>query len=314
MGYDVDFIVESSIEDKLFYLDGGSGFIRMGDYDTNYVHIGNTGTVVFEGSASITLPDSVVTSDMTNFINTSTATAANVLIADGSDWESIAISGDVTLTSAGVATIPATFISGKADVTSTDSDYIIIWDATDSALKKVDMSEVRGGGSGSGTYFLTLPVQSAKLTGGDITNSAGIDAGDRGWKLLLDDSTAEEAVWQFPVDPNYSDGTLSLDMVFTLASTQTGVTTVGMGAKFMCATDGHGEWNADGYSAQQTIVSTLNANQTAGFPVSSTITFTQAQADGFDVGQMCRMHLTRLTTIGGDPSGDFELGTMIIHE
>ena len=37
-------------------------------------------------------------------------------------------------------------ISGMADVTSADVDYILIWDATDSALKKCDMAEVRGGG------------------------------------------------------------------------------------------------------------------------------------------------------------------------
>ena len=39
-------------------------------------------------------------------------------------------------------------ISGMADVTSVDADYILIWDATDSALKKCDMAEVRNAGGG----------------------------------------------------------------------------------------------------------------------------------------------------------------------
>lgn len=39
-------------------------------------------------------------------------------------------------------------ISGLADVTSADADYMMIWDVTDSALKKVDMGEVRGAGGG----------------------------------------------------------------------------------------------------------------------------------------------------------------------
>jgi len=43
--------------------------------------------------------------------------------------------------------ILATAISGLSNVTSTDSDYVIIWDATDSALKKCDMGEIRGGGA-----------------------------------------------------------------------------------------------------------------------------------------------------------------------
>jgi len=45
-------------------------------------------------------------------------------------------------------------ISGLSDITSTDSDYILIWDATDSALKKCDMAEVRGG-IGGGASALT---------------------------------------------------------------------------------------------------------------------------------------------------------------
>ena len=43
-------------------------------------------------------------------------------------------------------------ISGLPDTTITDSDYLIFWDATDSALKKVDAAELTGGGGGgSGT-------------------------------------------------------------------------------------------------------------------------------------------------------------------
>lgn len=42
-------------------------------------------------------------------------------------------------------------ISGAPDVTSENADYILIWDDTDSLLKKVDMGEVRGTGGGSGT-------------------------------------------------------------------------------------------------------------------------------------------------------------------
>ena len=41
-------------------------------------------------------------------------------------------------------------ISGQTEITSADADYLLVWDATDSALKKVDAGEFRGGGGGSG--------------------------------------------------------------------------------------------------------------------------------------------------------------------
>ena len=40
-------------------------------------------------------------------------------------------------------------INSRTEVTSEDSDYLLIWDATDSQLKKVDAGEFRGGGGGA---------------------------------------------------------------------------------------------------------------------------------------------------------------------
>jgi len=54
-------------------------------------------------------------------------------------------------------------ISGLVDVTSEDADYLLLWDATDSALKRVDAGEFRGGGGGAGD-----------MTGVDLTAGAGI--------------------------------------------------------------------------------------------------------------------------------------------
>ena len=52
--------------------------------------------------------------------------------------------GDVT-GSAGLVIVPAA-ISGKAAVTPVSGDYMLLWDATDSALKKVDASNFLDGG------------------------------------------------------------------------------------------------------------------------------------------------------------------------
>ena len=58
-------------------------------------------------------------------------------------------------------------ISGQTEVTSADADYLLVWDATDSALKKVDAGEFRGGGGGSGTMNAVKSNGSA-VGGSDI--------------------------------------------------------------------------------------------------------------------------------------------------
>ena len=50
-------------------------------------------------------------------------------------------------------------ISGLSEVTSTDSDYILIWDATDSTLKKVDAGEFRGGGTARTDFEIMMVSQ-----------------------------------------------------------------------------------------------------------------------------------------------------------
>ena len=69
----------------------------------------------------------------------------------GADIVTLDFSTDFTIsetpdTEINISVAPA-MISGLTEVTSTDSDYLMVWDATDSALKKVDAGEFRGGGS-----------------------------------------------------------------------------------------------------------------------------------------------------------------------
>lgn len=51
--------------------------------------------------------------------------------------------------------LSADAVSGMTDVTSTDSDFLLGWDATDSSLKKFSADEFRGGGiSGTDTHVI----------------------------------------------------------------------------------------------------------------------------------------------------------------
>lgn len=80
-------------------------------------------------------------------------------------------------------------ISGMTDVTSEDADYMLIWDNTDSALKKVDMGEVRGAGGGA-TAWDDIADPDAAATVDFVTYTQTIDIGKSdsggGSGLILD--------------------------------------------------------------------------------------------------------------------------------
>ncbi len=176
-------------------------------------------------------------------------------------------------------------------------------------------TDIGTGGGGGGTYFKHFLVQSAKLTGGDITNSARIDAGDRGWRLLLDDSTEQEATWQFVCDPNYAAGVLTLEILISMTTTQAGDKDVKLDVKVMAASSGDAEdWNSDGFAAERTVTHDLATDQPAGRPRLLTITFSQAQADAMAVDDIVRVHLARDVGVANDATGDVEILDMLWHE
>ena len=60
-------------------------------------------------------------------------------------------------------------INSRTEVTSTDSDYLLIWDATDSQLKKVDAGEFRGGGGSTLTEEQVEDFVGGMVTGNTET-------------------------------------------------------------------------------------------------------------------------------------------------
>ena len=75
-------------------------------------------------------------------------------------------SGDVTGATA-LAIVPAA-ISGKTSVTAVSGDYVLLWDATDSALKKANVSDFIGGGAVDSVNGKTGVVT---LVTGDISDT-----------------------------------------------------------------------------------------------------------------------------------------------
>ena len=77
--------------------------------------------------------------------------------------------------------LAADVISGMTDVTSADADYILIWDTTDSLLKKCDMGEVRGAAGGATTALDNLAavqINTSLLSDAADTDSLGTIAAE----------------------------------------------------------------------------------------------------------------------------------------
>lgn len=172
-----------------------------------------------------------------------------------------------------------------------------------------DGSDAGGGGSSECVIF-AQGIQSSKLSGGDITTLAPLDAGSRPWYQLFDDSTVEESVIQ-GITPDCYDGTSSIDVtyVFSVASTQSGDLDVEFRGKWMATTPNSDseDFNSDGFASAQACDHDLATNQTAGYLRSCTVTFTNAQADSIADGDGFRFHYDRNTSTANDASGDVEL-------
>jgi hypothetical protein len=133
----------------IFLKDGGTQFGKI----TN-----NSGELRFTSSSSDTTAmsfsgaDVTIAGDLTvtgDDITMGTNTSGAALIADGTNFNPVVISGDATIATNGALTIASTaiesgmlnanIISGQTEITSVDqtNDDILILDATDGALKKV---------------------------------------------------------------------------------------------------------------------------------------------------------------------------------
>lgn len=88
--------------------------------------------------------DSVATNELVNF-GTLTGTSGNILVADGTDFESVAMSGDVTISSAGVTAIGASKIT-----------YAMLSSATQPCML-VELMDADPSGTGVRPYEFRVP-------------------------------------------------------------------------------------------------------------------------------------------------------------
>lgn len=81
--------------------------------------------------------------------------------------------GDVTSVNDGVTTIDPTAISGKTLVTAVDGDMVLLWDATDSTLKRANVSDFGAVSYGSNNQ---IPTTNVTLNGFDYDSGFTYDS------------------------------------------------------------------------------------------------------------------------------------------
>ena len=149
-------IGSTSLEWSDLYLDDGYIIYFGNDQDVNITHVHNSGLTT-SGNFTVT-GDLTVTGDD---ITMGTNTAGYVLVADGTNYNPVAISGDVSINSAGAVTIASTavegsmlnnnVISGLTALTSAvaTTDELLISDA--GTIKRVDVSLITALATGDAT-------------------------------------------------------------------------------------------------------------------------------------------------------------------
>ena len=182
--------------------DTGTGAI---DLDSQSLTVAGTANEI-ETAASgqtitIGLPNDVtignnltVTGDLTvsgDDITMATNTSGHIMVADGTNYNPVAVSGDVTIDSAGAVTIAndavetamvnANVLTGQTAETTIDSanDVVLVYDDSATALRKVTVGNlVSGGGAGiSDVVDDTTPQLGGDLdvNGNKITSAANGD-------------------------------------------------------------------------------------------------------------------------------------------
>ncbi len=84
----------------------------------------------------------------------------------------VSLSGDGSLADGGAFSLAPGAISSRTGVTPVSGDYVLLWDATDSALKKVNASEFLGGGGGGAVDSVNGATGVVVLDADDIDDTS----------------------------------------------------------------------------------------------------------------------------------------------
>ena len=190
--------------------DGGDVFLK--DAGTTYGSLTNTsGNLIIKSGTTTAITfsgaDATIAGDLTisgDDLTMGTNTSGHIMVADGSNFNPVAVSGDVTIASNGAVTIAngavetamvnANVITGQAAETSIDSsnDLVLVYDNDATALRKVTVGNLV---SGAGGGLSNIVEDTSPQLGGNLdTNSHNILIDDA--HFIADDSSNEFLIFQ----------------------------------------------------------------------------------------------------------------------
>jgi len=168
--------------DIILDADGGDVFLK--DAGTTYGSLTNTsGNLIIKSGTTTAITfsgaDATIAGDLTisgNDLTMGTNTAGHMLVGDGTNYNPVAISGDVTMASSGAVTIAsgavegsmlnASAITGQTAETSVDTsnDLVLMHDNSASALRKITVGNLISSAGG----LTDLASDSSPQLGGDL--------------------------------------------------------------------------------------------------------------------------------------------------
>lgn len=260
---------------------------------------GGSGTVT---SVSVTTANGVsgvvatatTTPAITLSLGAITPTTVNGVTFSGSSTPTLAVTGTTTVSGANTGD------QTLSSLAAAPSNASYVTTASESGLSaETVVSKVA-------SAYTRIPVQEAKLPS---TNPARIDASGQCFMLLFDPTTSQSAIWSFVMPQDYGSG-LTVRILFTMASTQSGTNTVTFDAYIQKDTEGDAEdVDTSGFAAANAATETLLNNQTAGYVRSLTITCTNA--DSVAAGDFVQLKIDR--DIADTASGDAEIRGILVE-
>ena len=187
----------------IFFKDGGTTFGSATNTSGNLIIKSGTTTALTFSGADVTIAGDLTISgdDLTMGTNTS----GHIMVADGTNFNPVAVSGDVTISSAGAVTIAngavetamvnANVISGLDELNSAGvditNDDLLIHDNDAGALKKVSVTNLI---SSAGGLTEVVADTSPQLGGNLDTNSHNILIDDA--HFIADENGNEQIIFQ----------------------------------------------------------------------------------------------------------------------
>ena len=193
----------------IFFKDDGTTFGSATNTSGNLIiKSGTTTALTFSGANATVAGDLTVSGDLTisgDDLTMGTNTSGHIMVADGTNFNPVAVSGDVTISNTGAVTIANdavetamlndNIITGQTAETSIASnDVLLIYDTSASAIRKITRANFTAGLASSDAINTIVQDTSPQLGGNLDTNSHNILIDDA--HFIADENGNEQIIFQ----------------------------------------------------------------------------------------------------------------------